>query len=406
MAPLPPGKKRNKNRGKKRKPNAAKNDANSTEVQQSESSEYDESPERKRKSNSQISGQVKDPATKSKKIPPIIVPDNSIEAVFNIVGKLNIIDFRLQKISIGVKIILDTENDYNKLKNFLKENGISFYTFDLPEEKTTKIVIYGISFIPLESILSDLESKGAKPLHARIITPKANPANALPVLTFRKNSDEFKNFKALKDICKIIFSWKPYVNKEKSIIQCHNCQMMGHGSKNCNCTSKCVRCGDPHKSAECPLKDPDTNKIQETSVKCANCGLNHTANFSECPKRLEFINTQRSIQARNSQKLKSNSLSQPPIQNRLFSDVIKESNAKQSASSSSNIQVSSQKVSFLSQKVRPTTNPNLFSHSEIMIIFNELIKRLYSCTNKTEQLQVIIEVTSKYVFPDLDDDTF
>lgn len=398
-----PTKRKRRNKNGKAASNKTDAKSNPAQIPNTSDSDTDESPDRKKQANVPLPNQDKDPDSKNKpksrKIPPIIVPDTTIENVFTILNKLSITDFRLQKISIGIKIILDNVDNFNTLKNFLKTNGTSFYTFDLPDQKTTKIVIYGLSFISLELISEDLATKQASPVHARVIKPKANPNNQLYVLTFQRNSEALKNFKALKDICKIIFTWKPYVNKEKNFVQCHNCQMMGHGSRNCNCNSKCVRCGDSHKSADCPLKDADTNKISQDSVKCANCGSNHTANYSECPKRIEYINTQQKIRLKNSQKQSNDSKKQPIVQENIsFSQIVK---------SSTNI--SPNVVSNVMKnipEVRPTNNPNLFAHNEIMTLFTELIQRLHACTNKTEQLHVIVDVTSKYIFPDLDNDDF
>lgn len=95
--------------------------------------------------------------------------------------------------------------------------------------------------------------------------------------------------------------------------QCSRCQGFGHGSS--NCTKKkfqCVSCGDSHDSKTCPnrksvitsepMDPPPKPRAPNELVKCANCGLNHTANFVNCQTRIDY--QRRIVQARSQAKTK------------------------------------------------------------------------------------------------------
>lgn len=423
------GKKRKRKNKNPKSPNGKKDnkmttDNNGTSDSESEDSVVDEVDKKRKvsansvKSNNQNSALLsasskasssKSVNTKSKRIPPIVLPDSSVEDTFKILKTLEIVEFRLQKISLGTKILFETTENYNKTKQFCKENGRQFYTFDLPDNKTTKIVVYGVGFLSSDDIACDLKEKNCSPLHISVLTPKINPQNRLFVLTFRKNSDEFVKFKEQRDICKIVFKWKHYVRKNSAVSQCHNCQMMGHGSKNCNCDPKCVRCGDPHKSTDCPRKDPDTKKIQQAEVKCANCQQNHTANYSQCPKRLEFINIQKSLQNKNAKPKPQNKVvpsSSAYTGDALFSQIVKESH-QNSKLHSDFTKISSQTPPQSNNvKVRLMKNHDMFNSSEILAIFEELLSKLSACESKADQLKATVEVIAKYLFPNLDGESF
>jgi hypothetical protein len=64
--------------------------------------------------------------------------------------------------------------------------------------------------------------------------------------------------------------------------------------RQCNSTSsKCVKCGDPHKAPDCKIKD-------KKELKCANCGLNYTSNFAGCSMYQEKLKeTMEKITAKN-----------------------------------------------------------------------------------------------------------
>lgn len=124
-------------------------------------------------------------------------------------------------------------------------------------------------------------------------------------------------------ISQVRVKWDYYKNKRKGPIQCTRCMQYGHGSQSCFLDPVCVRCAGSHLSRECPkIADLMTNeihpKIPEEEVKCGLCGSNHTANYSQCEKRQEFINRQKTYRDRTQRRNRRN---QPRPQNHHFKDA-------------------------------------------------------------------------------------
>ncbi|GFT99148.1 putative RNA-directed DNA polymerase from transposon X-element [Trichonephila clavipes] len=72
-------------------------------------------------------------------------------------------------------------------------------------------------------------------------------------------------------------------NRRPGVSQCYNCNLFNHSSKNCFMRTRCLKCGESHRTNECPIKDKIQNPV------CINCNkTGHMANWSQCeefPKR-------------------------------------------------------------------------------------------------------------------------
>ncbi|GFS73721.1 uncharacterized protein TNCV_1457791 [Trichonephila clavipes] len=72
-------------------------------------------------------------------------------------------------------------------------------------------------------------------------------------------------------------------NRRPGVSQCYNCNLFNHSSKNCFMRTRCLKCGESHRTNECPIKDKIQNPL------CINCNkTGHMANWSQCeefPKR-------------------------------------------------------------------------------------------------------------------------
>lgn len=64
---------------------------------------------------------------------------------------------------------------------------------------------------------------------------------------------------------------------EMKLLQCYNCQKVGHSAFGCMAQTKCLKCAGHHKSNVC----------KASSLKCANCGGNHAACSRQCPYLIE-----------------------------------------------------------------------------------------------------------------------
>jgi hypothetical protein len=311
----------------------------------------------------------------------------------------------VQNISIGSKVFFDEQKDSDDFKNSLSESKIEFYTFDLPSQQVAKVMISGLPRIETADILENLTSQGASPNSIKAFNHKnANSNHQLYILYYNKKSDEFKKFKSIRAICKIVFSWRYFKNSKGAVPQCHNCQKFGHASRNCKCAARCMRCAGHHVSSLCPKLDPDTKRIPDNEIKCANCGENHISIFSKCPQRSKFVEIQSNVRQKNSR----NQRKQTPDQSSFtttelsFADSLKLNQTPSlldmsqfppiNKSINDNVQVK------FGNSVSRNSNSDLFTADEIMSIFKELLQRMGSCKSKAEQFQVTLELTTKYLF--------
>ena len=81
----------------------------------------------------------------------------------------------------------------------------------------------------------------------------------------------------------IYYKTIPFGRNGIQIIRCFNCQKFDHISAKCQSGEKCGHCSENHLFRDCP------NKNQES--KCANCNLNHPANYIQCDVYIKQLQT-------------------------------------------------------------------------------------------------------------------
>lgn len=89
-----------------------------------------------------------------------------------------------------------------------------------------------------------------------------------------------------KNVRRVIYIsviWKQS-KSTKHIIQCHNCQLWGHATTNCMRPPCCLKYARDHHLRTC-------TKNQNTAAACANCGGEHTANYTKSRFYTERLDT-------------------------------------------------------------------------------------------------------------------
>ena len=74
-----------------------------------------------------------------------------------------------------------------------------------------------------------------------------------------------------------------FVQNGIQIIRCFKCQKFGHISAKCQSGEKCGHCSENHLFSDCPKKNQES--------KCANCNLNHPANYIHCDVYIKQLQT-------------------------------------------------------------------------------------------------------------------
>ena len=166
-------------------------------------------------------------------------------------------------------------------------------------------------------------------------------------------------------------------------------------------TSRCIKCGGNHESRKCTHNlnpnDP-RSRIPQKLVKCANCRGPHTANYTECPAKIKYINI-RNL-ARN--KHKPNDVARITL-NKNSNTLIENKTQYKSHDN----------VSFLQNDVsdRPSTSKqrsyakvlqqdhstnDLLDPSECYQMFKQFMNAILKCKTKADQIDTIAQLSLNF----------
>jgi hypothetical protein len=269
----------------------------------------------------------------------------------------------------------------------IANNCEKFFTHQLREEQLTKIVLHGMYDMELSDLKELLNEVGIKPTEIKkmSIHQKRYSDHCLYLLLFNKSEKvKISTLRETLSLNYVRVRWEYFQNRRLGPIQCTNCMSYGHGSKYCHLDPICIRCANNHASKDCPhLVDPVTNaqreKIPDNLVKCGLCGQNHTANYTDCVKRVEFMERQERYRRKTQRR-------QPPIGQQPPQYF-------QNAPQLSNFHLPNN-----NNAPRESSVNDLFSAHEIMPILSELMNALQGARSKQQQFLVIAEMAVKYCY--------
>lgn len=215
-----------------------------------------------------------------------------------------------------IKVIPGSEEDFAKIKKHFSTVNVPYSTHPLKADRNVKVCLFGLPEMDIKYIKDALlQHQISSPHDIKMITPKNSNVDGPRIyVVFFKRSDGIKieTLRNITGMYNVRIRWDYYVAKKHSPTQCTRCQAFGHGSSNCNLPPKCVSCGDDHESKACINRTapPHTDKSQpapkaktpDALIRCANCNSQHTANYSKCPVKLQYI--QRTSIARNNSKVR------------------------------------------------------------------------------------------------------
>jgi hypothetical protein len=380
---------------------------------------------------------------KAVRLPEIKVLGVKFAELKSILGVLLISNLQVKLTQDGARIRLHSTQDFTAVVELLRKSNKDFYTHDLPEHRKIRFVLYGVPDLDIPYISEDLKMKGVEPTEIRKMKLKKTRYDdeANYILYFTPGTTNINELKKIKDVCHAVCRWSQYKNDNKGPIQCHRCQRLGHGQRNCNLPYRCVICSDLHESTACPFKSRGKQyKVNQELLKCANCDGNHTSSFLGCEKKLEFSRLQKlKKSAVQNQKMSSQpnaeqkqtkttpfvfnaGPSNSKKQDKLPSFSFRFNNQKKDINSNLNntqtINTNENLLSsfFTNQNINCITNgrtqcstenfePNpkaknetLFSFAEIIALTNEIISKLRNCRTRDDQFQVIVHLTLKYIY--------
>jgi hypothetical protein len=345
------------------------------------------------------------------KPPPITIKrasrQNVIEFMSDRKAKMN--DYILKFSSEGVKIHSKDTNAFSFLRDILKDGKAKFFTHLLREDQMTKIVLHGLYNMEIDELKEHLNEADIKPADIKkmSIKNKLYSDHCLYLLYFPK-SDKVKisELRETTAINQVRVRWEYFKNKRQGPIQCNRCMSFGHGGKYCFLDPVCIRCGDSHESKDCPhLIDPNTNqardKINNELVKCGLCGQNHTANYSGCEKRIEFINRQASYRSRTQRRNQPAFRPAPQLNGFNFPAI--HQNLQMPAWSHPPVQRQPQ-LQFQQQlpssqmRQNQPSSQDLFEPNELLEIFQELMSSLKAARSREEQIYALGQTVIKHCY--------
>lgn len=310
----------------------------------------------------------------------------------------------MKAVKNGVQLVIGEKSIFLQTVNTLKQAQVQFFTYVPSEDVPVKIVLSGLPLFDLAELKKELHDCAIDPVDVKILSVRKNGPedSVLYLLHFRKGSVKLQDLRKVRALFNVIVRWRYFVKKKSDIIQCHRCQQYGHGKSNCNMLPLCVKCGENHETTQCQLPAKATlqekDRENRTTVKCANCSGNHTANFRGCPTRKEYLQ-QLEVRASKRKADKLNNLNQrsgnfrSPKQMSLSPDQ-----HQPSINMNRNRPLYSDVVNNHDNKHIGEPTSDLFSISEFLCLARDMFQRLQGCTNKQQQFLALSELIIKYVY--------
>lgn len=322
------------------------------------------------------------------KTPPIVITDMAFNDIKKIMNDASIVNYHVKYISMGIKILTETIDDYRVIINLLKSKQVQYYTHDVQAEKLTKFVLSGLPNLPVEEVKAGLSANNIVFVDVKQMkTKNLNKNHALYLVYFTSKSVKLNELRAIKYVLNIVVNWKPYISARNGPTQCNNCQLYGHGSRNCAQQSRCAKCGGKHHTSAC------TRELEHPI--CCLCKEAHSSRDRNCPKRVNYIQMKLSHSTKNNNKApssKQTSTRQPAFQ------VTHEQFPPLKASNNRNwANWSSQDPNESTNSSPVINNGSLFSTQELLDLTKELILGLKNCRTKIDQFEVITQLAIKFI---------
>lgn len=220
----------------------------------------------------------------TEKIPPIIM-NGKLQDYTGFIDKvkntLNHSNFHIAFNSNSIKIMTRSKLDHSKVCDKLVKDNQNFHTFGYRDEKTKKLILKAAPNMRPNDIKVDLElNDGISVENVHPLTGK-NPINFSYLVSFSADTN-LRNVLQINNIGHLRIKWEQFV-KKFNYVQCYRCQSYGHTQNYCGAKPNCVKCAGPHNTKECNIVERNNNP------KCSNCGGSHTANYSQCPALLKYL---------------------------------------------------------------------------------------------------------------------
>jgi hypothetical protein len=153
---------------------------------------------------------------------------------------------------------------------------MEFHTYKPRQDRSFRVVIRNLHpSTEVQDIKRALTDKGHEVTNIwnakQRSTNQPLPLHFIDIKPHSNNKEIYQITTLLNTVVKVE---APHV--KRAIPQCMRCQKYGHTKNYCRNSPRCVKCAEQHLTSECP------RKVQDDTVKCANCSDQHPANYRGC----------------------------------------------------------------------------------------------------------------------------
>lgn len=331
------------------------------------------------------------------RLPPIHVVDTLFSTVDDLLIE-NDVSFTMKVTKKSVRVTLTEKSEFDKTLKVLKSNDIKYFTYELSNCAPVKIVLQGFPLVEIPSLTRKLARAGVRPNEIKMLSKATTVTgnHALYVLIFDRGSIKLQDLRKVKFVDGFGVTWRYFTKRASDAAQCHRCQKFGHGSRNCNLPPRCVKCGEAHLTEGCALPRKanlgENNNAQQfkTSVKCANCLGNHTANFRGCAARKSYIEALEKTRKKTSSMLpNAPRTSAPTVPMKKTTPAFPPGWGRTYANVAAGDGIPDPNV---------TAGGGLFTLSEFLSLARDMFTRLSGCQNKQQQFFALSELMGKYLY--------
>lgn len=314
------------------------------------------------------------------KVPPITILKCTTDQVHEACRILNITEYSIRKISIGIKLFCANQKDYLlACEQLEKRFQFEFFMYAAKNDKPYKAVLLGLDKMDPSVVKAHLIKMGLKCIDVKIVTRGRKDRNEqiIYVVYFERKTITIKelrqNYWAIE---RVRIKWEYQKPNQAKPTQCHNCQMFGHGASRCKVKTFCGNCAGNHKTSDC----------NSTVQKCINCKGNHKSMSLECPSRSNYL------------EIRERAMPSKPNIRRFNTQPYNNSNHFAQQYPNSLNQGEPPSTSNWANLQHTSNNGDLFSFEEIKLLTFELITGLSKCKSRADQFGVLTNLACKFLY--------
>ena len=158
-------------------------------------------------------------------VPPITILKCKIEEIHALCKLMKITDYSIRKISIGIKLFLNSQADFESMRNSLN-NKYEYFTYATKNEKPYKALLFGLEKKDPKIILKMLIDKGLKCLDVKLVTKtfSYNAEYVIYVVYFQRQTITLKELRQNYSVLNFLkVRWEHQRANKSRVSQCYNC---------------------------------------------------------------------------------------------------------------------------------------------------------------------------------------